>query len=35
MAGIKLFNVGLMGEGITERIISAIVKSICEKLKGQ
>lgn len=35
MADIKLFKVGLRGEGIAERIFSAVAKSVCEKLKGE
>ena len=35
MADIKLFKVGLRGEGVAERILRAIAQSVCEKLKGQ
>ena len=35
MANIKLFKVGLGGEGIAERIFSAIAKRVYEKPKGE
>ena len=35
MADIKLFKVVLRVDGAAERILRAIAKNVCEKLKGQ